>query len=66
MGKWCVQVRACLVRGIREGRDCPVAQDPRVRFFVYLPSAPGGASSLVSFSHNKMCFLRKGKRKLML
>lgn len=66
MGKWCVQVRVRLVRGVREGRDCPVAQDPRVGCFVYLPSAPGGASSLVSFSHNKMCFLRKGKRKLML
>ena len=54
MGKWCVQVRARLVRGIREGRDCPVAQDPCACCSVYLPSAPGGASSQVSFSRNKM------------
>lgn len=66
MVKWHMQVHALLVRGIREGRDCPIAHDPHVCCFVYLPSAPGGASSPVSFPRNKLCFLRKDKRKLVL
>ena len=38
-GKCHVQVHALLVRGIREGRDCPIAHNPHVCCFVYLPSA---------------------------